>query len=300
MWLPPRPLNAHKGTFGKALIIAGSVNYTGAAVLAASAATRAGAGLVTLAVPNLLHSAIVPVAPEATYLLLPHSLGVLDAPAVAILREKLENFSALLVGPGLSHTAETTAFLRSLLGLSPKKRGTGFVPQDSAPETGLTKTLPPLVVDADGLNILSEIPDWHAILPEGSILTPHPGEMARLTQSTPADVQANRLAMARKYAAQWGHVVVLKGAFTLVAAPGGETILLPFANPGLSSGGTGDILAGAIVALRAQGLDAFKAAVTGAYLHAMAGEIARIKLGTAGIAASDVARALPDAWRRLV
>lgn len=297
-WLPARPLNAHKGMFGKALIVAGSVNYTGAAALSASAAVRAGAGLVTLAAPNLLHSALVSLAPEATYLLLPHSLGVLDAPAVPVLLEKIADYSALLVGPGLNHTPETTAFVRGLLGLSPRKRGAGFLAEGKTPATN-ERTLPPLVVDADGLNVLSEMLDWHTLLPPGSILTPHPGEMARLAQLPVGDIQSHRLDVVRKYAREWGHVVVLKGAFTLIAAPNGEAVLLPFANPGLSSAGVGDVLAGCIVGLRAQGLDAFKAAVTGAYLHSLAGELVRQSAGTSGIAAGDVARAIPDARRRL-
>ena len=300
LWLPPRPLDAHKGTFGKALIVAGSVNYSGAALLAASAAVRAGAGLVTLAIPNLLHTAIVPALPEVTYILLPHTLGVLDGRAIPPLTEKMAGeqttgaYSAMLIGPGLSHTPETIAFMRRLLGLETGKRSTGFAPSEAKPE-GERPTLPPLVVDADGLNILRDIPGWHSLLPPETILTPHPGEMARLTGATTAEVQADRLRIAQTSAAKWGHVVVLKGAFTVIAAPDGETTLLPFANPGLGSAGTGDVLAGAIVALRAQGLDAFKAAVVGAYLHGLAGEIVRNRLGAAGIAASDVAQALPEA-----
>lgn len=302
-WLPSRPLDAHKGTFGKALIVAGSVNYTGAALLAASAAVRTGAGLVTLAIPNLLHPAIVPALPEVTYILLPHTLGVLDGRAMSPLTEKLTGesssaYSAMLVGPGLSHTPETVSFMRRLLGLETGKRNTGFVPSEAKVDDE-RPTLPPLVVDADGLNILSDIPDWHTLLPPGTILTPHPGEMARLTGKTTAEVQADRLRIAQTSAAAWGHVVVLKGAFTIIAAPNGESILLPFANPGLGSAGTGDVLAGAIVALRAQGLDAFKAAVAGAYLHGVAGEIVRERLGTAGMAASDVAYALAEAIRRI-
>ena len=303
-WLPARSLDAHKGTFGRALIVAGSVNYTGAALLAATAAVRAGAGLVTLAIPNLLHTAIVPALPEATYILLPHTLGVLDGRAMALLAEKFEGedaptYSAMLVGPGLSHTPETVAFMRRLLGLETGKRNTGFIPSESKP-AGERPILPPLVVDADGLNILSDIPDWHKLLPSETILTPHPGEMARLTGKTTAEVQADRLRIAQTSAAAWGHVVVLKGAFTIIAAPDGRTMLLPFANPGLASAGTGDVLAGSIVALRAQGLEAFQAAVAGAYLHGLAGEIVRERLGTAGMTASDVARALPEAIQRIM
>ncbi|HQE93612.1 MAG TPA: NAD(P)H-hydrate dehydratase [Anaerolineae bacterium] len=298
-WLPARPLDAHKGTFGKALIAAGSVNYTGAAVLAAAAAVRAGVGLVTLAVPNVLHPAIVPAVPEATYLLLPHTLGVVDMHAAAILMEKMSSYSALLIGPGLSHTPETTAFVRKLLGLDAGKRKTGFAPSVTQPDEERAPSLPPLIVDADGLNILSEIPDWPRLLPPNTILTPHPGEMARLTQKTTAEVQSDRLRVAQESAAAWGHIVVLKGAFTIIAAPEGKAMLLPFANPALGSAGTGDVLAGTVTALRAQGLDAFQAAVVGAYLHGLAGEIVRERLGAAGLAASDVVHALPEAIRRI-
>lgn len=296
-WLPARPSHAHKGTFGKALIVAGSANYTGAAILAAEAAVRAGAGLVTLAIPNILHAAIVPAVPEATYLLLPHTLGVLDAHAAPTVAENVSHYSAMLIGPGLSHTPETTAFLRRLLGLETGKRSAGFVPTSHTEES---TELPPLVIDADGLNILSETPNWPEALPSGTILTPHPGEMARLTRKSIAEVQADRLAIARESAATWGHVVVLKGAFTVIAAPGGETVLLPFANPALASAGTGDVLAGTIVALRAQGLAAFESAVCGAYLHGLAGELVREQRGAMGLAASDVVSALAEASRRLM
>ncbi len=295
-WLPPRPLNAHKGTFGSTMIVAGSVNYTGAAVLAASAAVRAGAGLVTLAIPSSLHAAIVPVVPEATYLLLPHSLGVSDARAVPLIWERLARYSALLVGPGLTQSAESSAFVRQLLGLAPEKRSTGFV-EDSSPIT--PPELPPLVIDADGLNILSQVPQWHEHLPPRTILTPHPGEMSRLTGLAVSDIQDRRLELAAHYAAKWGHVLVLKGAFTVIASPEHDPMVLPFANPGLSSAGTGDVLAGTIAALLGQGLPPFRAAVVGAYLHSLAGEIACRKLSVAGIAAGDIVRSLAKAWQYL-
>ena len=301
-WLPSRPIYAHKGTFGKALIVAGSVNYTGAATLAATAAVRAGVGLVIVGIPNLLHVAIASALPEATYILLPHTRGVLDAPAASVLREYLADYSALLLGPGVGNTPETLAFVRTLLGLAPKKRNAGFLLHqqngDEEPVRPL-QLLPPLVVDADGLNLLSQIEGWSTLLSPNTILTPHPGEMARLTGKSVADVQADRINIARKSAQVWGHIVVLKGAFTVIAAPDGQIMLLPFANPALSSAGTGDVLAGTIVALLAQGLAPFPAAVTGAYLHGLAGEIVRQRLGETGVAASDVATALPEARRRL-
>ncbi|MBN1247094.1 MAG: NAD(P)H-hydrate dehydratase [Anaerolineae bacterium] len=297
-WLPKRSIDAHKGTFGKALIVAGSANYTGAAILAARAAVRAGTGLVTLGTPSSLHSAVVPAMPEVTYLLLPHSLGVLNQHAAPVVREHAAGYSAMLIGPGLGNTSESQAFLTALLGSSGQKRSTGFIKS----EHGATPDpdLPPLVVDADGLNILATMSGWAQRLPKGSILTPHPGEMSRLTGLSTQEVQGDRLEIAREWADKWEHIVVLKGAFTVVAAPGRQPIVLPFANSGLSSAGTGDVLAGTIVALRAQGLDAFPTAVAGAYVHGLAGEIATIRFGAAGTAATDVVGALPAALRRLM
>jgi len=297
-WLPRRPLDAHKGTFGKAMIVAGSANYTGAAILSARAALRGGTGLVTLAVASNLHPAIVSAVPESTYLLLPHSLGVINEHAAPLLKEELEGYNAMLIGPGLGSTPETKSFLTTLFNLDVKRRNTGFI-QSSNREKPKSDKLPALVIDADGLNLLSEITGWHHHLPENSVLTPHPGEMARLTERPVGEIQADRLQAATKWARNWRQVVVLKGAFTVVAAPERQPVLLPFANPGLSSAGTGDVLAGSIVALRAQGLPAFEAAVAGAYLHGLSGEIARDEIGTAGIVAGDIANYLAEAWRRL-
>jgi len=297
-WLPARSDDAHKGTFGKAFIVAGSVNYTGAVALAAISAVRAGAGLVTLGIAGSLHDSVVPLVQEATYVLLPESLGALIADAQAVLDDALEDYDALLIGPGLGQAPETADFLRMLLGRRPKKRGAGFRSLPASENPGVNP-LPPLVVDADGLNLLSKMPDWPNALPPDTILTPHPGEMARLTDVEIKEIQQDRLGTAQAYAERWGHVVVLKGAFTVVAAPDGRAVLLPFANAGLASAGTGDVLAGTIVALRAQGLPPFKAAVAGAYVHALAGELARSAHGKAGMAAHDVASLLSDAIRRL-
>jgi NAD(P)H-hydrate epimerase len=297
-WLPSRPLDAHKGTFGKAMIVAGSANYTGAAILSARAALRGGTGLVTLAVASTLHQAIVSAVPEATYLLLPHSLGVLNEHASPVLERELEDYDAMLIGPGLGNTPETEEFLRTLFDFDVKRRSTGFI-QTSDREKSKLEKLPALVIDADGLNLLSKIPEWHTRLPMNSVLTPHPGEMARLTERPVGEIQADRLRAATKWSQLWQQVIVLKGAFTVIAAPQRPPVILPFANPGLSSAGTGDVLAGSIVALRAQGLPAFEAAVAGAYLHGLSGEIARDEIGTAGIVAGDVADYLAEAWNRL-
>lgn len=296
-WLPPRPPDAHKGTFGKALIVAGSVNYTGAAYLAGAAATRAGAGLVTLALPAAIHIAVAARLAEATYLLLPHELGAITAGGAGVLAEQLKGYDALLVGPGLGHERETTAFVKALL-CGVGKRHLGF--GDTGGSTASPPALPPLVVDADGLNILAKMEDWPKRLPPEGILTPHPGEIARLMGCATGDVQANRVAVAQEQAAAWGQTIVLKGAYTVVATPDGRTGIEPFANPGLATAGTGDVLAGAIVALRAQGLSAFEAAAAGAYLHGLAGELARADLGAAGMVAGDVLARLPRAWQSIV
>ena len=279
------------------MIVAGSSNYTGAAILAASAALRAGAGLVTLALPGALHTAVVAGIPEATFLLLPHTLGVVNEHAVPVLREGLESYTALLIGPGLGNTTESRAFLRTLLRPGGQPRSTGFVRGDTVAPT--PAFLPSMVMDADGLNILSETPQWPDALPRDTILTPHPGEMARLTGLSTVEIQGARLETAQAWAETWQHVVVLKGAYTVVAAPGEQPLVLPFANSGLAKAGTGDVLAGTIVALRAQGLDAFRAAAAGAFLHGLAGEIATQRMGASGTVASDVALALAEAWRRL-
>ncbi len=281
-WLPLRPPNAHKGTFGKALIVAGSASYTGAAYLAGAAATRAGAGLVTLALPAVIHTAVAARLAEATYLWLPFKVefGTVAAEAAPAVIEHLDGYDALLLGPGLGQEGETGAFVEALLS-SVKKRDH------------------PLVIDADGLNVLAGIEDWPQRLPTSSILTPHPGEMARLMACSTGEVQVGRLAAAQSQAAAWGQVVVLKGAHTVVAAPGGRTAILPFANPGLATAGTGDVLAGAIVALRAQGLGAFEAAAAGAYLHGLAGELACLEFGTAGMVAGDVLTYLAQAWQQI-
>ncbi len=302
-WLPPRPLDANKATFGKALIVAGSANYTGAVALAASGAYRVGTGLVTLALPGMIHPVVASLVPEATFLLLPHDMGVLAPDALKILSEQAIGYQAMLVGPGLGREKPTAELLESLFG-SPEHPGRkppiGFrVAPEEPPAAQPPLKLPPLVVDADGLNLLAEMEDWPRRLPPDTILTPHPGEMARLMKADKAEIQRDRIGTAQRMAAEWGHVVVLKGAFTVVAAPDGRTMVQPFANPGLATAGTGDVLAGAIVGLRAQGLGAFEAAVCGAYLHGLAGELARRAKGTAGMTARDVAEYLPEAVRRV-
>ncbi len=301
--LPARPASAHKGTFGRALVVAGSVNYTGAAYLTAASATRVGTGLVTLAPPQAIYPIVASRLTEATYLLLPHDMGVLAPDAAKVLSENVGDYEALLLGPGLGQEKPTEEFLSQFLGgqKAAHKRRLGFVHEEAGAEEESSQgtKLPPLVVDADGLNLLAKTDHWWGQLPLETILTPHPGEMARLIGCETKEVQADRIGCATEMAAKWGHIVVLKGAYTLVAAPDGRVTLLPFANPAMATAGSGDVLAGAIVGMRAQGLAPFEAALVGAYLHGMAGELARDALGDAGVVAGDLLGMLPLAIRRL-
>jgi NAD(P)H-hydrate epimerase len=296
--LPSRPLDAHKGTFGKALVVAGSVNYTGAAALAAMGASRVGAGLVTLAIPRPIHPAVASQVAECTYLVLPHDLGVVIPSALPVLENKLADYDAVLVGPGLGSEKQTGEFVRALVGgdAASGRGRIGFVarkPEASPKQPRLAS----LVVDADGLNHLAATPKWWTLLPEGTILTPHPGEMARLIgdSATPTDVQADRTGIASQMAKAWHCTVVLKGAFTIIAAPDGRLAINPFANSGLATAGTGDVLAGAIVGLCAQGMTSYEAATAGVYLHSLAGELATREIGPMGTVAGDLPPRLPPA-----
>jgi hydroxyethylthiazole kinase-like uncharacterized protein yjeF len=282
--------------------VAGSVNYVGAAALAGAGAKRVGTGLVTMALPLPIQAAVAANLTEATYLLLPHDLGVVAAEAVKVLHEAMGDYDALLLGPGLTQEKETVAFIHAFLGLkrSERKGRIGFV-ASQAESAAERPAMPPLVVDADGLNTLATADEWWKALPPDTILTPHPGEMARLMggDTTAKEIQADREGMALRMAAEWGVVVVLKGAFTVVAAPNGRVMVLPFANPGLATAGSGDVLAGAIVGLRAQGMGAFEAAVAGAYVHGLAGQLARDDLGDMGMVAGDLPLRLALALRRI-
>ena len=296
--LPPRPSDAHKGTFGTAMIAAGSVNYSGAALLAGKAAYRIGVGLVTMAVPAPLHGALAGQFPEATWVLLPHEMGVIASGAAGVLIENLEKATALLIGPGLGLEDTTKDFIGDLLNLAQEKTPharLGFVRNVDVKTEPKLVTLPALVFDADGLRLLAKFPDWPKLLPAMAILTPHPGEMAALTGLKIEEIQKDRLMIARKFAQEWGHVIVLKGAFTVVASPDGRTTTIPVATPALARAGTGDVLAGLITGLRAQGVEAYDAGRAGAWIHAQAGLSAVELVGSlAAVMAGDVLDAIPD------
>lgn len=269
--LPERPADSYKGSFGTALIVAGSANYLGAPLLAGRAAYRVGVGLVSMAVPRNIHIAIAGQLPEATWLPLAEDEGAISSQAD--LSAGLERATALLIGPGLGTDERTQRFLADVL----------------------ARELPPLVIDADGLRLLAALKDWPAKLRPDTILTPHPGEMAVLTGLDKDTIQADRMAIAERYAQEWGCVLVLKGAFTVIAGPNGESAVVPAANSALATAGTGDVLAGMLVGLRAQGVPAFAAACAGAWLHAQAAVLAAEYLGgEAGLMAGDLIEVLPE------
>ncbi|MGB8644466.1 MAG: NAD(P)H-hydrate dehydratase [Anaerolineae bacterium] len=296
--LPARPRESNKGTFGKVMLACGSLNFTGAPRLAAMAAGRVGAGLVTLATPRTIYPIVASTLNEATFLPLPDADGDWSTTAVAPLVEQAQDYSALLVGCGLGRAFPTDAFVVKLFNL-----------RSADPP----HPLPSLVVDADALNALAEIPEWWTRVRTGAppILTPHPGEMGRLIGAPIAEVQRDRVETARRYAQAWNAVVVLKGAFTVVAAPDGRTVLLPFADPALATAGTGDVLAGAIAGFLAQYRaasakagrsdsetardDAFYAALVGGYIHGLAGQLVARQWGRAGAVAGDLISHLPQA-----
>ena len=278
--LPHRPLNANKGTFGKVLVVAGSINYIGAAYMACAAATRVGAGLVTLATACSLLPILASKLTEVTYLPLPESgQGVIESDASTIICESLSNYNVLLLGCGLGLNETTQEFVKAIIPC-------------------LSEGMP-VVLDADALNILATVPEWWNRLPGDVVLTPHPGEMARLSGIPIDEIQNDRVGTAQEMAGKWNKTVVLKGAHTVVASPEGNIRMSGSANPGLASAGTGDILAGVIASLIAQGLSPSGAAATGVYLHSEAGELLRHQIGDAGMVASDILPVLPLVIKRI-
>ena len=291
--LPKRPLDSHKGTFGHLLVVSGSRNFVGAAALAAMAAHRVGTGLVTLATPASVYPIAASKLTETIHLPLPEDAdGRVDAVAAALIKERIGTYSALAIGCGLGWSPGTTDFINRLLLTDSHLSPTACPPL--AGHSGESRNpSPPLVIDADGLNNLARCHDWPARLRAYAVLTPHPGEMATLTGRSTTDVQANRLAVAGDSSAQWGQTLLLKGAHSIVASPDGRQCILPFANPALAAGGTGDVLTGIIGGLLAQGLTPYDAARLGGYLHGTAGEEVRRAHGDAGIVASDLLPYLP-------
>ncbi len=280
-YLPERPSGANKGSFGSVLVVAGSINYIGAAYLACNGALRAGAGLVTLAIPTRLQAIVASKMVEVTYLPLPESRpGIISPQAARIIQRELDNYNVVLVGCGLGQSQPAMRFVKTML-----------FRLKNPPEF--------MVVDADAINTLAQIPNWWQQLSGDIILTPHPGEMARLSRVSVTEVQTDRVGIARDMAREWQKTIVLKGAYTAIVNPEGNVRINPAANPGLASAGTGDILAGIISGLVAQGLNIFDAGSLGAYIHGKAGEIVKSQLGDAGMIASDILPAIPLAIKQI-
>jgi hydroxyethylthiazole kinase-like uncharacterized protein yjeF len=278
IFLPKRKRAAHKGSFGHAGIIAGSSGKTGAAAMAALGALRSGAGLVTVAIPEGLNTVLEAKLLEAM------TFPVAGTPSHGLAKDSKESLlefaaskTAVAIGPGIGREPETVGLVLELL----------------------TEIKHPLVLDADGINALA----GHAhILRRAQapvILTPHPGEMARLLGASVADVQHDRLGVAGRFAREFNAHVVLKGAGTVLAAPDGSLAVNPTGNPGMATGGTGDVLTGMIAGLLAQGLSCWGAACAGTYLHGLAGDLAAARRGEIGMLARDLLETIPEAIRDL-
>jgi NAD(P)H-hydrate epimerase len=275
--LPPRAVDANKGNFGRVLVIAGSRGMSGAAILCASGALRGGAGLVTLAVPDSIASIVA--AANPCYMTRPQpqdDKGRFNVVAASDLLDAVQASTVTVVGPGLGRSPELSLLLQMIL----------------------ESTTVPLVIDADGLNALPPLLDWLRAQPRPVILTPHPGEFARLVGRDIPFVQGDRVGHAAAFARLHGCVVVLKGHGTVVT-DGMRAFVNTTGNPGMATGGTGDVLAGLTGALLAQGLEAFAAARLAVHLHGLAGDLAREQFGEVSLIATDVLDNLPGAFRAL-
>lgn len=280
--LPERPSNAHKGTFGRLLIVAGSLEYAGAALLTGLGAIRAGVGLACLATPEAVGMRLIGLVPELTSMLLVEEAPGLTAPAGwRRLATEAPAFGALVVGPGIGRQPATLRRARNFIG----------------------ELRHPAVVDADGLTALAEVQRWWQPIKAPLVLTPHPVEFARLLRlpagQAIADDDTARGEAALEAAARWGQIVVLKGAHTVVASPGGDLLRSDIATPALATAGSGDVLAGTIGAFLAGGLDPFDAAGCGVAVHGAAGLLAEDRIGRAGVVARDIANLLPNAIKQL-
>jgi len=279
--LPARPTSAHKGTFGRLLVVAGSLEYAGAALLTGLGAARAGAGLVTLATPESVGLRLLGAVPELTAMLLVEEAPGLIAPAGwRRLAAEAPSYDALVIGPGLGRQPAT------------QRRTRTFVHELRLPA----------VVDADGLNALADADRWWRSVSAPIVLTPHPGEFARLTRTPLEDVaseDAARAASASEASIRWGQVLVLKGPRTVIAAPDGTVIRSDVATPALATAGSGDVLSGVIGAYLAAGLSPLDAAGCGVAVHGAAGLLAEDRIGLAGVMARDIAALLPEGAQQL-
>ena len=278
--LPKRPLNSNKGTFGKVMLFCGSPPYPGSAFLAGNAAGRIGAGLVTLAVSERMLPIYASTFHETTFVLLPEEeAGSFEC--VSTLKSHLEGYRALLMGPGLGQSPYIREVILELL------EELRAMPDEQRPH---------LIVDADGLNNLSALERWWTLLPPGTVITPHPGEMGRLCHGLKVSGGGiDRLELSRSKAQEWQVTLVLKGACTIVTDPYGRTRINWQANPALATAGTGDVLAGMIAGLLAQKVDPFDAASAAVHLHAVASELVSAQIGDTGLLAADLLPQIPRA-----
>lgn len=289
--LAPRTPEANKGSYGHALIIGGSVGKAGAAAMAGFAALRAGAGLSTIATPKSVLATVASFHPEVMTEPLAEttdgtiSLGALDSAVLALLERK----TVVAIGPGISRNAETAKFVRALV--NPRSA------QSSAPKTAAGPANAVIVLDADALNAFEGAANELNGHVRSIVITPHPGEMARLTGLTIAEIQANRLEVARKFSRERELIVVLKGHRTLTAAPDGTVWVNSTGNPGMATGGTGDVLTGMVAGLIAQHpQQVLEATALAVYLHGLAGDLAAEALGEHSLVATDLVRFLPDSF----
>ena len=272
--IPMRLSSANKGSCGRVSIIAGSKGMTGAAALSALGALRSGAGLVTALTPSSEQPILAVKLTEAMTVPLPHENGIISAAAADTVLESIQNADAVVFGPGLG-------------------KGRGILPLLERIITEFTKTL---IIDADGINALSSNIDILNRKKCSVILTPHPGEMSRLSGLSISEIQSARIKTAEDFADRFDVTVALKGEGTGVAARGGKTAVNPSGNCGMATGGTGDVLSGVVAALAAQGCTPYNSAVLGVYLHGLAGDIASAEQGVHGLIASDLCGALPAAF----
>jgi len=273
----PYPPNVHKGFFGKVFIIAGSKGLTGAAALCALAAQRSGAGLVTLGVPESLTAVFEVKLTEVMKMPLPDQGGCISLEALDRALEFSQKVDVVAVGPGLSTNENTKKFIREFV-INCKK---------------------PLVLDADGINAFQKHPDLLRGKEGDIIITPHSGELARLLNTVPLEIEENRWQKVVEAADEFNCTVVLKGARTLIKSPSSPVYINPTGNPGMATGGSGDVLTGMIAAFLARNREPLKAACAGVYIHGLAGDIAREKKGEFSLIAGDILDNLPEAFKRI-
>ena len=273
-FLPHRPADAYKNTFGKVLIIAGSTGLTGAAAMASLSALRSGAGMVVLGIPERFNPVFEEKITEVMTAPLPETeSGSIHSRAIHEIDRWLKWSHVLALGPGLSTHPETQAFVRAFL----------------------QKVDKPIVIDADGINNLAGQFDLIKNYPADLVFTPHVGELSRLTGVSQKDILANRVEIVRKWAQKLHCVILLKGAPTVVADPDGNAYFNPSGNAGMATAGSGDVLTGLIAGFLAQGMTGMQAAVSGAFAHGMAGDLAAQKLGQRGMIAGDILNHVPEA-----